>query len=1052
MNITIEGRVDWYAIAKGFGVIRGPENEEYFLHSSQVPSDMRPLPGLAVRFKSRKRRGRDGLEAYDVEFLAPSSAIPRPIPKSSAMPDSENEAMRRAAQFALQKKRERESGLGQDADVFQPGRTVRDGRYGLGTVISSMGNAVTVDFAGKAIDVDRSRLVLEDVQVSRAVTQTKIVAKPKARLVDTSELEQWLMRVRDESRDEMIREGLDPGRLYQAIEGTQPKLPAQPMADLDPMVADAFRRAEKVGTFYSHQLESRRQLRAGKNVILATATASGKTAAFNPTILERLLQNPQSRALYLFPLVALAMDQVGRLNRLNEELPEANRLEIAVFNNQADKEQKQRALRAANRIVVTTPESLHYILLPKPYPNWKAFFRELSFIVLDEAHLYKGVFGANMSGIMRRVLARCARERGPGKPLPQVIVASATLSDPLRLAEDLTSLPKEEFGPPIIESGARTWRRHCLATIGDVSDLCSELLDVRTTDGTSGQLRPVSIIVFLRSVAQVKRLSGGLRDHLKSNHSWVDGMVEEYYGDKSDKGDVFTRLREGRVRCVFTTNALMAGIDIGNLDVAIVKGFPGLVMDARQMFGRAGRGGVGVSIFLGDLADPFDAFYLEKPELLFSRPLIEDVVCNPDNPFLLAAHLHCAAQAVETQYSQEGPLSVANLDRFFGPVGRDVVSDLVRQGDLTHSVGNIKYVCDADHLPHGRPPLDNIRAFSVEEYQLIDGSGMVLERKQRNVAFRDAHPEAIVIKDGKYYRVVEFDHSQRSILCKELNDRSMKTRATEVTELKVVEELERAADSNVTERVRGRVKVETGVTSYVEIRITRTKRCRRKSCRTTVRDLTALRCPKCGSPLHLRDEETRLEKKQVPAPKLSTVLPTLAAWLEIDSGVEQRYNREFRALWNPGATNFDDLKFGPSYEVAIESVLRALLKIFPDRVRCDRDDVHGTTDVSPVAGQPARLYVYDNFREGLGLADRLFDVPSEFLRAAAQLIDDCTCVDDEGCPVCIQHTHFRNEIRQPSKIAAQYLLRLLLAQDVGDALDSAREMAEAAGQIPGYRL
>ena len=211
--------------------------------------------------------------------------------------------------------------------------------------------------------------------------------------------------VRNLARDAQValtQDGLDASGIYFIEEGEDAAQPPQPLA-LTPLVSQAFAKAQGITTFYSHQVETREHLLAGKHVVIATPTASGKTESYNPTILETLLADPAGTALYLFPLVALGFDQTDRLNRLNATLGADRQLKIGILNRNVNADAKWDTLRDANRIIVTTPETLHYRLLPNAYSNWRAFFRNLRYVVLDEAHVYKGVFGANMGLIVRRL-------------------------------------------------------------------------------------------------------------------------------------------------------------------------------------------------------------------------------------------------------------------------------------------------------------------------------------------------------------------------------------------------------------------------------------------------------------------------------------------------------------------------------------------------------------------------------------------------------------------------------------------------------------------------
>jgi DEAD/DEAH box helicase domain-containing protein len=1056
-NCTMDkltGTVDWYTDERGFGVIRGDDGREYFVHFSVLPTGQDLLPGQRVSFRARPRRSKSGMEAYDPETIRPNTTVAPPI--ISRIPTSGSpQATRDAADEALRLKRERKKGtLPPRKDDLLPGARVNHAQYGSGEVVLSAADTVSVRFdhdKASVRDLPRSSLALVDASTSTSPKEPGTVApalsvsarlSPK-RSYDIGAVVQTLLR---DAQEIMAKDGFETEHLYTSEDPLEPEALPQHM-DLDPLVAAAFVQAEQIESFYSHQIEARRCLLEGRHLVIATPTASGKTEGYNPTILEALLREPEARALYLFPLVALGFDQADRLRRLNEALPAERQLKIGILNSFVSPDEKKRTLRDVNRVVVTTPDSLHYILLPKPYHNWSSFFRNLRYVVLDEAHCYKGVFGANMGNIVRRLLIRCQREGN--RDFPQIIISSATVRDPVRMANQLTGLDKSEFAI-ITKSGAPQPRRHLLALpqdAHDVVDVAGELLDATTLDVRSGKTRSVRTIVFLRSIDAVKQATEQLRASLRrSGRSELAGSVADFYADKADKMDVFVKLRQGEVRCLFTTNALMAGIDIGSLDVAVVKNFPGLVMDARQMFGRAGRAGEGAAIFLANRANPFDRFYLEHPSLLFHGQS-EDVIANPENPYLLAAHIKCASQTNETEYNNhEGPLS-GEWTALFGETGQDLLDILVSQGQLRIQGGRYHLLVGN---PHQEPPLDELRSSESVAYRLKTDAGMLLEEKRRSYAYRDAHLEAIFWHNGQRYKVIDFDEETRSITCRAVTGGDIRTKGVEDSRLQVIEQLEapRPLASGIQLGL-GKVKITTTVSEYLVYQTTTVMRCRKRSCRFETPNLETFRCARCGGPLQPRQIDKIMERRPVPQPPvLSVALDTQGSWLEFSRGLIDRFDDEFWPRWLMMGAGTLERQLQPEFEFAVHSVKHALLKVFPERIRCDESDIGGLD--LPMQGGGWVLHIYDNFMGGLGLAEALFDDPETYLSDALRLIERCDCEDDEGCLVCLKYFRCRKFNASLSKLAGRYLLQLVLGLPTRQILNDLADYVSAV--IPAEQI
>lgn len=1069
----LTGRFDWYNDLGGYGVIRGDDGHGYFAHHTSFADPFTARIGLRVAFLARPRpRGKGGMEAYDVTKIIETEEEPvisrhrlsstspdvrnpaqLSMQRPSAPKPSSPEEINRAAQEALRLKRERRLGqLPERKEDLPPGVRVRHPSLGLGTIELSAKDTISVRFDSqphKVVDLPRAVFQRPTSTEPPATAQeTKPVAPSTASpsVQPGSQIGDFLRQMASEVKERLTEEGLDAHSIYFYEEPAGPAINPQPLA-IDERVAAAIRATNGITSFYSHQIQTRYALLDGKHVVISTPTASGKTEAYNPTILESLLRNPSATALYLFPLVALGFDQTERLRRLNDALPEEDRLVIGISNNSVDEEEKRLMLQRKNRIVVTTPESLHYKFLPKPYPNWQTFFRNLRYVVLDEAHVYRGVLGANMANIVRRLLVRSMRE-GNGQ-FPQLIISSATVRQPTQLAHQLTGLAAEKF-ELIDQSGAPRAGRHFLVTrsdIHDLEDICADLLDATTCDAASRNNRPVRTIVFVRSINEVKRSTERLRVHLrKTGKAHMVSSVEGYYSDKGDKADILALLRNGDIKCLFATTALMAGIDIGGLDVAIVKHFPGMVMDARQMFGRAGRAGEGAVIFIADRLDPFDQFYFERPDHLFRGPT-EEVVANPENPYLLAAHLRCAAQTSQAKYkNQEGPLSGRWVE-LFGSMGRDLLDLLTEQGKLRVQAGS--YYMDVGE-PHDSEPLDNIRSMSNVTYTLKNEvDDQLLEEKREDTAFRDAHPEAILWCKGEKFKVLKFDRESHQILCRPEPNRDLRTQGVEERTVEILSIDQSDGHDDIQSRVAeiwmhsGRVKVTTSVSMYKTYETRTVMRCRNRRCRHETPNLDVRRCVKCGGAVRVKQSERMTGTYPIPMdPPLSMELDTRACWLEFPPGVRERFEQVFWPRWSSG--NNGDAPLVPSFEHAIHSLEHAILKAFPERIRCDRDEIGGIYFLN-LEGLAARLFIYDNFPGGLGLADDYVYDPLPVIEGALSVIERCTCDEDGGCPVCLAQFGCHQFNMDLSKLAGRYLLRVLLGQDTRPVIEDLEEYVRICG-------
>src|SRR5262250_2126776 len=402
---------------------------------------------------------------------------------------------------------------------------------------------------------------------------------------------------------------------------------------LDPRIGEALR-ARGIEQLYSHQARAWELVEKGRHCVVVTPTASGKTLCYNLPVLQSLVREPDARILYLFPTKALAQDQLAELEALAKSLPE-----MRMFTYDGDTPQDaRRAVRARANLVLTNPDMLHSGILPH-HTKWAVLFQNLRYVVIDELHAYRGVFGSHLANVIRR-LRRLCRHYGAA---PQFILASATIGNPRELAERIVGESVEDvtesgaptgdklfvcYNPPVVnpELGIRA------PYLGEASRLALRFLREK-----------IPTIVFAQSRLSTEVLLSAIKNGV-ADRTGQSGIVRGYRGGylPTRRRAVEQGLRGGDVLGVVSTNALELGVDIGHLDVAVLAGYPGTIASLWQQSGRAGRRtGESAAVFVATSA-PLDQFMITHPDYLFGASP-EHARVNPDNPFILVNHLKCAA-------------------------------------------------------------------------------------------------------------------------------------------------------------------------------------------------------------------------------------------------------------------------------------------------------------------------------------------------------------------------------------------------------------------------
>jgi len=535
-----------------------------------------------------------------------------------------------------------------------------------------------------------------------------------------------------------------------------PASPAQyaPFPDtLDPRLTQALA-SRGVEQLYTHQAEAIGHALAGRHTVVITPTASGKTLCYNAPALHAILQDPSSRALYLFPTKALAQDQLAELQAMCETIDRQTGEQIGVFTYDGDTPQDaRRTIRARAHLVLSNPDMVHSGILPH-HPRWAKLFENLRYVVVDELHAYRGVFGSHLCNVLRRLRRICAHYGSN----PVFLCSSATIANPRELAERLTEQPFELVdrngaprgekyfvfvNPPVVNHQLAIRRSY----LSESRRIASEFLK-----------RNLQLIVF----AQSRLATEILTTYLKDDFEGVPGAPERIRGYRGGylpnrRREIEKGLREGAVRAVVSTNALELGIDIGALDVAVLAGYPGTIAATWQRAGRAGRRSARSAAVMVASSAPLDQFVVRNPSYFFDASP-ERALIDPDNLHILVDHIKCAAFELPfTATESFGRHDVQEILRILAEQG------LVHQAaeDAPWTWTNESYPADAVSL----------RSVSSDNFVVVDTT-----RETRVIGETDftsgpstLHPKAIYLVEGTLYQVETLDFEGRKAYVREID-------------------------------------------------------------------------------------------------------------------------------------------------------------------------------------------------------------------------------------------------------------------------------------------
>jgi DEAD/DEAH box helicase domain-containing protein len=687
-----------------------------------------------------------------------------------------------------------------------------------------------------------------------------------------------------------------------------------------------------VENLYSHQVQAIQLARNGDNVLVVTGTASGKSLCYNLPVFESLIGSQNARAMYIYPTKALAQDQLAAINRwISYDQDISKTIKAAVYDGDTPSSARTK-IRQSAKIILTNPDMLHQGILPY-HTKWADFFRNLKFIIIDELHTYRGIFGSQFANVLRR-FQRLLHFHGGS---PQFICASATIGNPLQLAESLLNR-KVSFvnqdGSPRGEKYFVLWNPSFVDASGiirrsatiEAKRLFTELVRYGAQTITFTKARVAAELIYKYARKEFENL--GELELIEKIRAYRGGYLP------ADRREIEKLLFTGKLRGVCTTNALELGIDVGSLDAAIIVGFPGTISSVWQQAGRAGRrSGESVAFLIG-YNDPIDQYLMHNPDYFFSRN-VEHAIIDPDNPRILAGHLACAAF--------ELPLSAEDKN-YFGSKFSEIMETITEGNDSFHQIADRYHWASSEFPASGV----NLRTIGDSTYSIIDDS-----KSENNTigsidsisAPEQLYPSAVYIHEGQTYLVKELD-SDRKIARVIAKDVDYYTQPILAATARITNK-----DDEMQSLPFG------GKIGYGPLMV--------------VWKTVGFKKIKFYTMENIGQEALDL-------PELS--LPTRGFWFVPDESLIQSLSAA-----------------GYIPTQALVGLRNLMIWSLPLLSMCDPNDIAGQVNITHFAS-PA-IIMYDRYLDGLGFARRGYENFNDLISLSHDILSKCSCED--GCPSCV---------------------------------------------------
>jgi DEAD/DEAH box helicase domain-containing protein len=896
---------------------------------------------------------------------------------------------------------------------LDPGQQLFSPKYGQGTVISWVGNTLIVKFPGYSIPVpyknwqqavERGEIAPgEASKTPESLSEAEENGAGEVPSASFSQVSAAEIAAIPEPKFRAIAlelaSNLSAVRITPPASGSLSPIPQ----DLPSPLQNALR-GLGIKELYSHQIEALDCLRKGRDLSIVTPTASGKTLCYNLAILEDCLKNPQTSALYIFPLKALAFDQFRKLQRIVGTFPQEQRVKVGQMTGDTPRDERLKLFvpRPPN-ILAVSPDLLHYQLSKIPrvsqWEPWRELLRRLRWVVIDESHSYTGAFGAHFTNLMRR-LRRAVDSVGGNSSQLQFICSSATIGNPRDMAMRFSGRTSQPDQLHLIEgSGAGTAGKTvlCLAPSDTAnSDACKIVLSWLQQD--------LSGIVFCNSREAVKKLVDLIKkESARHGNSYLAPKVTAFYGSlKSERRrDIINQLQRGKLRVIISTSALEAGLDLPELDCCLVKGYPGSIMSFRQRLGRAGRISPGLVIFLPVAQSSLDYYYGQNPKQLLSGE-VESAAFNPNYPTIVSKHIECCCV--------ESGLPAVEVESRFDAAGGAVAEALLDQDRLFLSPNS---TLRGWGNPHGRV---NIRGNAIDAIELIDeNTAESFEEMSRDIAYREVFPGAIYTAFDESNRLVTYrcqslDIDQnKAILQPFEEDASLFTEPDLGLQIELLEKLEesRIIPTTLPEaRLRltlGWGKITSEVRGYKLCKREYRQTCPNAKCRRHQQPLEGKICTSCGRTL--KSIEINKLIKSVPFnPSYQIQYEAPVVKVEVNPALIAAITGEVNRQKASARTQYGDdipqelkgLFEGNAVGVALHSMGHQIQLAVPLVVLSSTHDVNCTVEQDD-SGIVA--YFFDTTDGGNGASEEIGKQLPLFAAKAMSLALNCECSD--GCPKCL---------------------------------------------------
>ena len=731
---------------------------------------------------------------------------------------------------------------------------------------------------------------------------------------------------------------------YRAYLPPQPPRFAEPSTALPAPVRSVLERME-VERLYCHQAEALDLVRRGQDVAVVTPTASGKSLVFYLPIIEAVLAEPGSRALCLFPYKALEQDQLQTLQSLGQGLFSGVHLSADIYDGDTPASRRKKIKAALPDVLITNPDMLHVGILPY-HGEWREFFAHLRYVVVDELHVYRGIFGSHLAQVMRRLWRICARCGSR----PRLIACSATVGNPLEFASALTGR-----APAVVaDSGAPRAGRHFLFINPQGSPY---------TAATSVVARTVEAGYKTIAFTKARKITELMHSWLLQSHPRLRGKVASYRAGylPEERREIERRLFRGELWGVVSTSALELGIDVGELDVCVLAGYPGSVMSSWQRIGRVGRQGRESLTVLVALPDALDQYFMKRPSEFFERPF-ERAVLDPDNREIASAHLVCAGA--------EAPLN--SSDAAFYPGSGPLFERLVHEGRLLRDASG-ENLYSLKRRPHREVSLRS----AGESFAIVDaGTGRTIGSIDGVRVFHECHEGAIYLHAGVQYQILRLDIDRRRVEARPCDvDYYTQPIGDKETEILETWSLARRGCFGLG---LGRLKVTVRLSGYERRRI------------------------------HFQGRgdmaQHVLSRHTLVCPPI--VFETVGLWLVIPDELQRRITA--------GEGHFMG---------GLHAAEHAMISMFPLLALCDRNDLGGISYSFNAQIDAPAIFIYDGYPGGIGLSAGVHAGIEELIARTGDLLDGCPC--EEGCPSCIQSPKCGSGNRPLDKEAARMVLAAL---------------------------